>query len=456
MTTKEPSGLESVTPGSRSMRRRVQVSAFLGAVIEWYDFYLYGYAAAVVLNTLFFPSTDAAAGTLGAFATLAVGWLARPLGAVVFGYFGDRTGRRGVLVATLLMMGLASALIGVLPTYGSVGVAAPVLLVVLRVVQGVSAGGEFAGAILMTVEHSRPTRRALASSVAQMGLYVGVLLANVVILLVALLPRAAFLSWGWRLPFLGSVLLVVVALWIRLGVTESPVFEEAKREHHIGRHPLRALVHDHWRELLVVILIMFGIATISAFQGVFLASYAVASGFTTVNALTMTLVGTVAAVIMLPISAFASDRIGRKKLVVTGGIVMIPAVWLALVGVGSRNLGWALLGGALPWIGHSIAYGPIAAWMSELFPTGNRYGGVSIGYQFSATLGAGFFPLIGTALLAASGGPPHHGLVYAYLVVAALVTLAGAHLARETSRDSFAAIEERGAGPDLVVNGVQP
>lgn len=440
---------EEPTPSSRAMRRRVQLSALLGALIEWYDFYLYGFAAAVVLNALFFPAADAATGTIAAFATFAVGFLARPLGAVVFAHFGDRVGRRGVLVITLLLMGLSSTLIGLLPTYATIGVAAPILLVVLRIVQGLSAGGEFGGAVLMTVEHSRPGRRAIASSTAQIGLYGGVLLANGVILLVSLLPREVFLAWAWRVPFLFSIVLVGIALWVRWGVAESPVFEEARREQHITENPLRRLLRDHWRELLLVVMIMFGIASASTFQGAFLASYAVASTFTAAQALTMTLVGTACAVVVMPISAYASDRVGRKRLVVTGAVLLLLSTFVALVAVGTGNVTLAVVGAALPWISHSVAYGPIAAWMTELFPTGNRFGGVSVGYQVSATIGAGFFPLIGTALLAASGGAPRFGLVYAYLAFTVLVTLVGALLARETARDSFSEIEQRGTD-DLV------
>ena len=432
-----------------SMRRRVQVSAYLGAVIEWYDFYLYGFAAATVLNVLFFPRLDAAAGIIASFATLAVGFVARPLGALIFAHYGDRVGRRGVLVVTLSAMGVASTLIGLLPTYATAGIWAPILLVTLRLLQGVSAGGEWGGAVLVTVEHAATGRRGLAASLPQVGLFTGVLLANGVFFVASLLPDEEFRSWGWRVPFLSSIVLVGIALWIRLRVTESPVFEAARSRGALSRQPLIDLLRYRWRALLVAVLLVIGLSSFSAFEGVFLTSYAIQLGFSTSEALAMTLVGTSLAVLMLPLSAHLSDRYGRRRLVATGTILAMAAASVVLSAVGTGNLVLSIAAVALLWITHSVAYGPLAAWLSELFPTGSRYGGVSIGYQVAVTLGAGMFPLIAAALLAAAGGVPHHGLVLAYVLAGCLLTLAGTRMAGETAYDSFSRIDERA---DLAVS----
>jgi MFS family permease len=424
------------------MRRRVQTSSFLGALIEWYDFYLYSFAAATVLNTLFFPKLDPGVGVIASFATLAVGFIARPLGALIFARFGDRHGRKQVLVVTLLLMGLSSALMGLLPTYGDIGIWAPILLVALRVLQGLSAGGEFGGAILMNVEHAQARRRGVASAVAQVGLYAGILLANGVFFLVSLLPVDQFQSWGWRLPFLGSFVLVVVALWIRLGISESPVFEEAKAEHALSDRPVLDLFRYQWRPLLIVVMLLFGIATFSAFMGAFMTSYATQLKFSTSSALAMSLTGTALGVVVLPVSAALSDRFGRKRMAYIGVGLMLVTPCLVFPVIEQKVLVLSILAVALLWISHSTAYGPIAAWMSELFPTSNRYGGVSIGYQVSALLGAGFFPLIGAALLAASGGVGHYALVLGYVLITVLITLVGALLARETAHDDFVELDQ--------------
>ena len=438
---------------SRSMRRRVQLSSFLGALIEWYDFYLYSFVAATVFNGLFFPTVDPATGVIASFATLAAGFVSRPLGALIFARLGDRSGRKRVLVITLLMMGLASALIGLLPTYKSIGLWAPILLVALRVIQGISAGGEFGGAVLMTVEHAEKGRRGLASSVAQIGLYAGILLANAVLFGASLLPSGDFTAWGWRIPFLGSFLLVAVALWIRLGIDESPVFEEAKHEAALSKRPVLDLLRMQWRSLLAVLLLMFGVATLSAFLTSFVPAYAVQSGFTPSQALALTLTAIALGVIVLPSAAALSDKVGRKKVVLAGGILMILASLITFPALGTKNLGVAILAVATLGIAHSTAYGPMAAWISELFPTSSRYSGVSIGYQIAALLGAGFFPIIGTSLLVAGGGIGHYELVLGYVLFSILVTLLGVRLARETAHEGFVDLDQEAMAEAILVPG---
>ncbi|WP_232872589.1 MFS transporter [Pseudonocardia kujensis] len=419
-------------------------SALLGTLVEYYDFYLYSLLAAVAIGPLFFPGADPAAALLASFATLAVGFVARPLGALLMTAVGDRLGRRRVLLVTVLAMGIASLLIGLLPPYSTMGVWAPILLVALRVVQGLAAGGEFGGGLLMSVEYARDRRRGLASSAPQVGLYAGIILANASLLLVTLLPREDFLGWGWRLPFFFSLVLVALTLWVRAGVDETPVFEKAKRAHELAKRPLTDLFRTQWRALGIVVLAAFVVTTASALNSSFNPAYAIQLGFTSSQALTITLLGTATGLLFVPLFAGLSDRWGRKRLAV-GGIVLIPVTaWAAFEALGSGRWGLAILAAILPAIAHSMAFGPLGAWIAELFPTRFRYGGASIGFQLAATLGAGFFPLIATGLSAAAGGAPHYGLVLGYLVVAAAISLVGVRLARETSTSTFDEIDATG------------
>jgi MFS transporter, MHS family, shikimate and dehydroshikimate transport protein len=420
-----------------TQRKRAMWSALLGTLVEYYDFYLYSLLAAVAIGPLFFPGSDPSAALLASFATLAVGFVARPVGALLMTAVGDRLGRRNVLLITVLAMGIASLLIGLLPTYATIGVWAPVLLVVLRVVQGLAAGGEFGGGLLMSVEYAKNERRGLASSAPQVGLYAGIILANASLLLVSLLPREDFLGWGWRLPFFFSLVLVAVTLWVRAGVDETPVFEKAKRADQLSRRPLADLFRTQWRALGIVILAAFAVTTASAFNSSYKPAYAIQLGFTSSQALTITLLGTSTGLLFVPLFAGLSDRWGRKRLAV-GGIVLIPVTaWVAFEALGSGTWGLALVAAILPAIAHSMAFGPIGAWIAELFPTRFRYGGASIGFQLAATLGAGFFPLIASGLSAAAGGPPNYGLVLGWLVVAAALSLVGVRLARETAGTTF-------------------
>ncbi|ALE72608.1 hypothetical protein AD006_12530 [Pseudonocardia sp. EC080610-09] len=427
-----------------TQRRRAMWSALLGTLVEYYDFYLYSLLAAVAIGPLFFPGSDPAAALLASFATLAVGFVARPVGALLMTAVGDRLGRRNVLLVTVLAMGIASLLIGLLPTYDTIGVWAPVLLVVLRVVQGLAAGGEFGGGLLMSMEYARDERRGLASSAPQVGLYAGIILANASLLLVSLLPREMFLGWGWRLPFYFSLVLVAVTLWVRAGVDETPVFERAKRRKELAHRPLRDLFRTQWRGLAVVVLAAFAVTTASAFNSSYKPAYAIQLGFTSSQALTITLLGTSTGLLFVPLFAGLSDRWGRKRLAV-GGIVLIPfTAWVAFEALGTGSFGLAIVAAVLPAVAHSMAFGPVGAWIAEMFPTRFRYGGASIGFQLAATLGAGFFPLIATGLSAAAGGPPHYGLVLTYLVMASVISLVGVNLARETARVTFDEIDATG------------
>lgn len=419
---------------TRRMRNRVLVSSFVGSVIEWYDFYLFGIASAAVFNKLFFPEINATAGTLASFATLAAGFIARPVGGIIWGHFGDRVGRKRMLVLSILLMGLSTVVVGLLPTYATIGMAAPIILVLLRLVQGVSAGGEWGGAVLMSMEHA-PKRRGLSSSVAQMGLYGGILLANGVFSLVSSLTGDAFLTWGWRIPFLISAGLVVIGLWIRLGVEESPVFKQALEESERASAGNRKLplveVLRRPKNLLLSIALVLGAFAASAVYGTWIVSYGTAVGFPRADILNAVLVAAAIGLVFQPVFAYLSDLWGRRVVVGAGAVLQalsIPAMFALMDG---RSVSAMYLGISLAAFAHAIVYSPLGAWLGELFPTTQRYTGASLGYQIAGTVGGGFAPLICASLFAASGGTTGISLL---LGASCLLTVIAVFFASETSR----------------------
>ncbi len=428
----------AAAPDARRMRWRVLTSSFVGSVIEWYDFYLFGIASAAVFNVLFFPSFSATAGTLAAFATLAAGFIARPIGGIIWGHFGDKVGRKKMLVLSILLMGVATTAVGLLPTYAQIGVWAPILLVVMRLVQGVSAGGEWGGAILMTMEHSSK-RRGLSSSVAQMGLYAGILLANGVFAVVSLLPGDAFLSWGWRVPFLASSVLVIIGLWIRLGVEESPIFKEARAAAATREKPRAPLVEvlRRPRNLLISIMLVLGPFAASAIYGTFAMSYGIQVGFDRSDVLKAVLVSSAIGLIGQPIFAGLSDYVGRKPVVGVGAVLQALAIFAMFALLDTGDVGMLYLGLGLASLAHAVVYSPVGAWLGELFPTHTRYTGASLGYQVAGTIGGGFTPLIASALLTAAGGPPNSIGISLYMAATCALTLVGVVMAKETYRSAL-------------------
>jgi MFS transporter, MHS family, shikimate and dehydroshikimate transport protein len=437
------------------MRRRVLWSSYLGGVVEWYDFYLYATASALVFNVLFFPTLSPAVGVIASFGTLAVGWVARPIGGLIAGHFGDTLGRKQMLMITFVGMGIASTLIGVLPTYAVAGIWAPILLVVLRLIQGLCAGGEYGGALLMSVEHAPTRRRGLFSSVSLIAITSGVLLANGVFLLVnSTMSNEAMLSWGWRILFVVSLALVGVTYWVRHSIEESPIFREAVADSDGGTSvqdaasgrvsrgrpsPLLELLRNNPRVLLISLTLMLGPAAISAIF-TYLAAYSVQIGYSrNVSLIFLVLqscVGFVGAVLWTSLS----DRIGRKRLVITGVVLLAiySFVIFRIYDVGS--IGFTLVGLGIFVLLHGMAYSPISVWLSELFPTKQRYTGVSFAYQIGATLGAGFTPVIAASLLYAAGGPPNTLYISLFLAGMLLLTLVGASLSRDESRTSLAEV----------------
>lgn len=380
--------------------RRIASASFIGTAIEFYDYYIYGTAAALVLNEAFFPDLSPAAGTLATLSTFAVGFAARPLGAAIFGHYGDRVGRKTVLVVSLLMMGLSTGLIGLLPGYDTLGVAAPVLLVLLRVVQGLGLGGEWGGAALLAVEHAPKGKRGLYAAAPQMGSPAGYFAATITFLLMsALLDDDAFESWGWRIPFLLSFVLVVVGLVIRLKVAETPAFSKVMDERETAKAPLVEAFRRHPKEMLLgagmitVVYVMFYTAA------TYCMTYTTDTlGIPKNDMLALTLV----AVVVLGLSTFFvarwSDRVGRRRLIIGGAAfgVVWGAVLFPLLDTGNYVLIAVALSGALLCMG--IIYGPAGAYMPELFGTKMRYSGAGFSYNLGGVLGGAAAPLIVTAL----------------------------------------------------------
>ncbi len=408
----------------------VVAASFVGTALEWYDFFLYGTAAALVFNKLFFPNFDPVAGTMAAFATCAVGFIARPFGGVVFAHFGDRVGRKSVLVTTLIIVGVSTFLIGLLPTYESAGVAAPVLLVVLRFVQGLGVGGEWAGAVLIVAERGDPRRRGFATSWVQVGAPVGLLLATGAFGLTTLMPEPELLKWGWRVPFLLGLALTGVGLFIRLKILESPLLVEALNAAPPTGLPLFETLRRHPRNVLLAMGARMAENVYFYFFTVFILSYGTERLLLSrATMLRGVLVGAVIQLAAIPLFGILSDRIGRKA-VYLGGAIFLAAFafpFFSLVELGTVAVGGAI---CLGLIGHAAMYGPQAAFMSELFGTRVRYTGASLGYQLASPLSGGIAPLVAGGLLTWSGGEPWP--VAVYLISMSLVTSIAVLLATET------------------------
>ena len=410
--------------------RRVILASFIGTTIEWYDFFLYGTAAALVFNKLFFSNQDPVSGTLSAYGTFAIGFLARPLGGALFGHFGDRIGRRTMLVWSLLLMGVATALIGVLPTYASIGIWAPLLLVLIRFTQGIAAGGEWAGAVLLAVEHSGGSRRGFHGSWPQMGVPGGLLLSTGAFAAASsFMSEESFLAWGWRIPFLLSVALVAIGLFIRLRVMESPAFERIKAEKREARLPLLQVIQEHPRELLVGMGMRFGQNSIFYLYSVFVLSYGVSSLHYSRSAL----LGGVAiasgiGLFTIPLWGHLSDKIGRRPVYLAGAVISLLLVFpfFRIMGLGSTVLTWLAMVAVMN-VGHDLMYGPQAAYYAELFGSHVRYSGASLVYQL-ASIGGGIAPLVSTKLLVTRG----INAVAAYIAATLLITVIAAWFAPET------------------------
>jgi MHS family shikimate/dehydroshikimate transporter-like MFS transporter len=387
---------ESISPAATRKRSFALASSFFGHLIEYYDFFVYSLLATVAIGPIFFAGVGPEVALVASYATLATGYVIRPVGAAIMSSIGDRIGRRIALLISVAIMGVASILVGMLPTNATIGVWAPILLVTLRCVQGFAAGAEFGGGVLMALEHSSSKRRGMAGAVPQIGMFSGIFLANVALLLVLLLPRNVFLEWGWRVPFLFTAVLLAITLWLRYKVGETPVFEKAKREGRLSGSPVLGLFRFSWRSLATVVSAAFVTCTTSALILIVLPAYGMQMGFESSQALSLSLIALVVWVPLVVTFAHLSDKFGRKRVGRLGVILMPFAAAGAFLAMGTGSFPLAVIAILMPVIAHSVAYGPLSAWMAEAFPTKYRYGGVAISWQL-ASLAAGFFPLIATS-----------------------------------------------------------
>jgi MFS transporter, MHS family, shikimate and dehydroshikimate transport protein len=422
------SGTRPVVRAGGSIRV-VALASLIGTTIEWYDFYLYGTAAALVFNRLYFPTFDPRSGTLAAFGTYAVGFVARPIGGVVIGHYGDRIGRKSMLVLTLVIMGIATCLIGLLPTYAQIGAWAPVALVVLRLAQGFGVGGEWGGAVLMAVEHAPPGARGFYGSWPQIGVPAGLLLSTGMFSLVARLPEDQFLAWGWRVPFVLSIVLVGIGLIVRLGILETPAFARVKETGTESRRPIVEVLRAHPKELLLAIGARVGENGPFYIYTVFVLVYGTQKvGLDRQTILTGVLIAAACMLVAVPIAGALSDRIGRRPVYLFGASVTALFAYplFRLLDTGSPPLVWLALVVALVFA-QSPMYGPQAAFMSELFGARIRYSGASLGSQLSSVMAGGLSPFIATALL-----PYGRAALAAYIISMAVVTIVAVALATET------------------------
>ena len=427
----------------KSQVRRALVAGTVGTSIEWYDFFLYGTAAALVFPKLFFPGASDYAGVLASFATYAVGFAARPVGAAIFGHWGDRIGRKATLISTLLVMGIASALIGLMPTYASIGFWAPTLLVVLRILQGIGVGGEWGGSVTLTMEWGNPRRRGFIGSWPQVGVPIGLLLSTGAVSLTTHLAGDAFESWAWRLPFLASVLLIGVGLWVRLGVLESPLFAREKQEERVERQPTMEVIRRNPREIVLSALLRMSEQMPFYIFTVFVLEYGTgelgfAKGFMT-NAV---MVAAALSLFSVPFFGHLSDKIGRKRMYLIGAVTTfvfaIPYFLLLDSGTGAL----VVLAVVLSLIPHDMQYGPQAALIAESFTTRLRYSGAGIGYQLASVVAGGPAPLLAAWLLHTfdSSLP-----IAIYIMLGAAVTVVATILLPEPQRAAVAREFEQGA-----------
>ncbi|MEU0401049.1 MFS transporter [Streptomyces sp. NPDC006197] len=439
---------------------RIVGASLIGTTIEWYDFFLYGSAAALVFNTLFFPSADPLVGTLIAFITYAIGFAARPLGGIVFGHFGDKIGRKKLLVLSLLMMGGATFAMGLLPTYDTIGVWAPVLLTVLRLVQGFALGGEWGGAVLIVSEHGGDKNRGFWASWPQAGAPGGNLLATGVLsLLAAVQSDAAFQSWGWRIPFLLSGLLVMIGLWIRVSVSESPVFLEAQAKAEAAaaqgvkeEAPVVEVFKRSWREVLSAIGTRFGenisYYILTSFLLVYVTTHLGLAKSTALNAV---LIGSAVHFVTIPLWGALSDRIGRRPVTLIGSAGMAIWAFVFFGLVDSRSFVVIALAVTAGLLLHGAMYGPQAAFISEMFDTKVRYSGASMGSQLASILAGALAPIIAVELLKDYGSSTPISI---YLCAAAVITTITVAVTRETlGRDLTRTKDEETAAAPVVTAG---
>ncbi|WHX66077.1 MFS transporter [Peribacillus frigoritolerans] len=421
----------------KKQMRRILIASLVGSSIEWFDYFLYGTVSALVFNQLFFVNEDPTIGLLLSYASFALAFFIRPFGGVIFSHIGDRIGRKKTLVLTLSLMGVATFGMGLLPTYQAVGIWAPILLITLRLVQGLGIGGEWGGALLLAVEYAPSEKRGLFGAIPQMGVTIGMLLGTVALSIMTLLPENAFMTWGWRIPFIFSALLVFFGLWIRKGIDETPSFKKVKESGEVPKLPIVETLKHYWREVLIAVGAKVVETAPFYIFSTFVVSYATANlGFSRTATLTAVMIATIITTILIPIMGNLSDKIGRKKLFIGGTIGMalfaFPYFWL----LQQKSV---LLLIVATVIGLGIIWAPITAVLgtmfSEIFDAKIRYTGITLGYQIGAALAGGTAPLVATALLDRFNNS--YVPVAIYIIFASVLSLAAIWAVKDRSNQKL-------------------
>jgi MFS family permease len=420
----------------RKQLRRAVLASTIGTTIEWYDFFLYSTVTGLVFAKLYFPHSDPLVGTLEAFLIYAVGFVARPVGAAVFGHFGDRIGRKSTLIATLMLMGIATFLVALVPGYASIGIWGAILLTLLRFLQGVGVGGEWGGSVLLAMEWSRSNaHRGFVAAWPQLGVPAGLFLANLAVLAFSAISGEQFATWGWRIPFLLSIALVAIGLWIRLGILETPAFRRVVEAGAVERAPLAEVWRRHPREIVLSALVRMSEQAPFYIFTAFVFSY----GTTTLRVsrdllLVSVLVASVLSLVTVPLAGHLSDRYGRRRVYILGAALTGVFGWLYFAMLNTVVPGWIMLAIVLSLIPHDLQYGPQAALIAESFPARLRYSGASLGYQLASIIAGGPAPLIAAALFARyqSGTP-----IAAFISICAVISIAAAVALNDyTNRDA--------------------
>ncbi len=431
----------------RGQLRRAVVASTIGTTIEWYDFFLYSTVTGLVFAKLYFPKSDPLTGTLEAFAIYAVGFAARPVGAAIFGHYGDRIGRKSTLIATLLLMGIATFLVALVPTYDTIGIWGAVLLTVLRFLQGVGVGGEWGGSVLLSMEWSRThTDRGFIAAWPQFGVPAGLFLANLAVLAFSQMSGDAFLTWGWRVPFLLSIVLVAIGLWIRLGIMETPIFAKLVAERRIERTPMLEVIKRQPTEIILTALARMGEQAPFYIFTAFIFTYGTTVlGVSRDLLLTAVLVAAIVSFVTIPLSGYLSDKIGRKRMYMIGAATTGVFGFLYFTLLNTMMPAWIFVAVILSLIPHDMMYGPQAALIAECFTGRLRYSGASLGYQLASIIAGGPAPMIAAALFAQY----HSGFAIAlYILACAVISLLSTALLKDyTGQDISREYDETHAPP---------